>query len=164
MSSETLEKTVTVKAEGATPWKKCQHGDRHIHRDDVRQIWKDCKEESFWYRALPLSLGSMAVSGGLIYKARQPVLQSFNMFMTNDLVPSAAGVLGYAVGKASYVTTCRNKFQRLGPVFGPESEYGFGPGPFGGRGSGPGHRYCHHVCEECKQQQAPAAPIEGVQS
>ncbi|XP_038857879.1 OCIA domain-containing protein 2 isoform X1 [Salvelinus namaycush] len=68
MSSETLEKTLTVKAEGATPWEKCQHGDRHIHRDDVRQIWKECKEESFWYRALPLSLGSMAVTGGLIYK------------------------------------------------------------------------------------------------
>ncbi|CDQ80019.1 OCIA domain-containing protein 2 [Oncorhynchus mykiss] len=160
MSSETLEKTVTVKAEGATPWKKCQHGDRHIHRDDVRQIWKDCKEESFWYRALPLSLGSMAVSGGLIYKGVWSASKRLGPFPK----VAAAGVLGYAVGKASYVTTCRNKFQRLGPVFGPESEYGFGPGPFGGRGSGPGHRYCHHVCEECKQQQAPAAPIEGVQS
>uniref|UniRef100_A0A8C8FLC4 OCIA domain-containing protein n=1 Tax=Oncorhynchus tshawytscha TaxID=74940 RepID=A0A8C8FLC4_ONCTS len=139
---------------------KCQHGDRHIHRDDVRQIWKDCKEESFWYRALPLSLGSMAVTGGLIYKGVWSASKRLGPFPKL----AAAGVLGYAVGKASYVTTCRNKFQRFGPVFGPESEYGFGPGPFGGRGSGPGHRYCHHVCEECKQQQAPAAPIEGVQS
>ncbi|XP_071010501.1 OCIA domain-containing protein 2 isoform X2 [Oncorhynchus clarkii lewisi] len=116
---------------------------------------------AFWpFPALPLSLGSMAVSGGLIYKGVWSASKRLGPFPKL----AAAGVLGYAVGKASYVTTCRNKFQRLGPVFGPESEYGFGPGPFGGRGSGPGHRYCHHVCEECKQQQAPAAPIEGVQS
>lgn len=77
--------------------------------------------------------------------ARLKHVKTVIQVMTNDLVHSAAGVLGYAVGKASYVPTCRNKFQRLGPVFGPESEYGFGPGPFGGRGSrgrasGPGHR------------------------
>lgn len=25
-------------------------GDHHIHREDVRKIWKECQEESFWYR------------------------------------------------------------------------------------------------------------------
>lgn len=78
--------------------------------------------------------------------ARLKHVKTVIQVMTNDLVHSAAGVLGYAVGKASYVPTCRNKFQRLGPVLSPESEgFGFGPGPFGGccfgeRGSGPGHR------------------------
>lgn len=25
-------------------------GDRHIHRDDLRKVWKECREEGFWYR------------------------------------------------------------------------------------------------------------------
>uniref|UniRef100_A0A673WZZ0 Uncharacterized protein n=1 Tax=Salmo trutta TaxID=8032 RepID=A0A673WZZ0_SALTR len=105
MSSETPENTVTVKAE------PCQHGERNIHR----QIWKEYKEEMFVHkRTLDLF---------------------YNMFRTNDLVPPAAWILGYAVGKASYVPTCRNK-------------------------------HCHHVCEECKRQQVPAAPAptENMQS
>lgn len=29
---------------------QCQMGDHHFHRDDLRKIWKECREESFWYR------------------------------------------------------------------------------------------------------------------
>uniref|UniRef100_A0A8C5H696 Uncharacterized protein n=1 Tax=Gouania willdenowi TaxID=441366 RepID=A0A8C5H696_GOUWI len=24
--------------------------DVHVHRDDVFKVWKECREESFWYR------------------------------------------------------------------------------------------------------------------
>ncbi|KAK3542532.1 hypothetical protein QTP86_028235 [Hemibagrus guttatus] len=41
-------------------------GDKQFN--EFKQIWKECQEESFWYRSLPLSLGSMAITGGLIYR------------------------------------------------------------------------------------------------
>ncbi|XP_071395166.1 OCIA domain-containing protein 2 [Centroberyx affinis] len=154
MTSEVTEQTVIVKAEGAAAAagstavqgeRKCPLGDRHIHRDDVRQVWKECQEESFWYRALPLSLGSMAVTGGLIYNGIWKSSKRFGPFPKL----AVAGILGYAVGKASYVGTCRGKFQKLG----------FGPG----QSHGSGHRFCHHVCEECKRK-APPAPAEKAQS
>lgn len=168
MSSETSGQTIVVKTEeGASAgpaaakgeW-KCPMGDRHIHRDDVRKVWKECQEESLWYRALPLSLGSMAVTGGLIYNG---IWQSSKRLGPFPKL-AAAGILGFAVGKASYAGTCRNKFQELGleggPGFGPWSEGGR-VGPFKGRGHG--HRSCNHVCEEC-QKKAQAAPAQELKS
>ncbi|XP_041791814.1 OCIA domain-containing protein 2 [Chelmon rostratus] len=169
MTSETAGQTVMVETEEAAAaasgpaavkreW-KCPMGDRHVHRDDVRRVWRECQEESFWYRALPLSLGSMAVTGGLIYNGIWKSSKRFGPFPKL----AAAGILGFAVGKASYVRTCRSKFQELGigdrPGFGPWSDGGrFGPFMDSGRG----HR-CHHVCEECKKK-AQAAPAEEVQN
>ncbi|KAK9518922.1 hypothetical protein VZT92_021688 [Zoarces viviparus] len=152
MSSETTGQTVTVKTgdepaaeaaagPGRAGW-KCPTGDRHVHREDLRKAWKECHEESFWYRALPLSLGSMAVTGGLLYKGIWNSSKRFGPFPKL----AVAGVLGFAVGKASYVGTCRSKFQGLGLEGRP------GSGPW----SGPGHRSCHHVCEECQKKAAPA--------
>ncbi|XP_074524973.1 OCIA domain-containing protein 2 [Halichoeres trimaculatus] len=143
---------------GKREW-KCPTGDRHVHRDDLRKAWKECQEESFWYRALPLSVGSMAVTGGLIYKGVWKSSKSLGPFPKL----AVAGILGYAVGKASYMGTCRSKFQDLGIKNGP----GFGPWSEGGRGGpwkfGPGHRSCHHVCEECKKKsEAEPAPAEKV--
>ncbi|XP_042339333.1 OCIA domain-containing protein 2 [Plectropomus leopardus] len=164
MSSATNGETIVVKTGAAAAsdpaavkaeW-KCPMGDRHIYRDDVRKIWKECHEESFWYRALPLSLGSMAVTGGLIYNGVWKRSKQFGPFP--KLI--VAGILGYAVGKASYVGTCRSKFQKIGIEGGPWSEEGrFGPF----NKSGQGHRSCHHVCEECKKK-AQDAPAELVKS
>ncbi|XP_033936864.1 OCIA domain-containing protein 2 [Pseudochaenichthys georgianus] len=139
---------------------KCPLSDHYVHREDVRKVWKECQEESFWYRALPLSMGSMAVTGGLIYNGVWQSSKRFGPF-PKLLV---AGILGFAVGKASYVSTCRNKFQEVGI----EGGSGSGPwangasfGPF--NKSGHGHRSCHHVCEECKKK-AQDAPAEQVKS
>ncbi|XP_034568065.1 OCIA domain-containing protein 2 [Notolabrus celidotus] len=147
-------------AAGKKKW-KCPKGDHHVHREDLKKVWKECQEESFWYRALPLSLGSMTVTGGLIYKNVWKASKSFGPFPKL----AVAGILGYAVGKASYMPTCRSKFQDLGIKDGP----GFGPWSEGGReGGGPwksrhGHRSCHHVCEECKKKdEAAPAPAEKV--
>ncbi|XP_029285700.1 OCIA domain-containing protein 2 [Cottoperca gobio] len=171
MSSETTEQTITMKTgEAAAPadtaaaavkekW-KCPMGDHHVHRDDVRKVWKECQEESFWYRALPFSVGSMAVTGGLIYNGIWKSSKRFGPFPKL----AVAGILGYAVGKASYVGACRSKFQQVGLELGPGSRpwsKGGGFGPF--NKSGPGHRSCHHVCEECKNK-AQDAPAEQVKS
>ncbi|KAL4000200.1 alpha-N-acetyl-neuraminate alpha-2,8-sialyltransferase (sialyltransferase 8F) [Sarotherodon galilaeus] len=194
MSAEISGQTVTTKeaaaaGSGSAPIKggwKCPLSDAHVHREDVRKLWKECQEESFWYRALrqtgdlsrvypascpitagigsstprdpekdkrkrmdgyythsalldqsfylrlrlgkawlgvsralPLSLGSMAVTGGLIYQV--------------------VGILGFAVGKASYVGTCRSKFQELG------IQGGLGIGPWSKRDH-PGHRHREGRC------------------
>ncbi|XP_060772022.1 OCIA domain-containing protein 2 isoform X2 [Neoarius graeffei] len=112
----------------------CPKGDKHFHSDEVRQIWKECQQESFWYRALPLSFGSMAITGGLIYNGVWKQSKRFGPFPKLAL----AGIIGYLVGKASYMGTCREKFQRLGPEFskgfGPGWGPGFGPPFFGGYG------------------------------
>ncbi|XP_026200572.1 OCIA domain-containing protein 2 [Anabas testudineus] len=136
-------------------WFKCPLSDPHVHRDEVRKVWKECQEESFWYRALPFSLGSMAVTGGLIYSGIWKLSKRFGPFPKL----AVAGILGYAVGKASYVGTCRNKFHELGFDNGP------GFGSWSGRRclESPGQRSCQHVCEECKKT-APAAAAEPVKS
>uniref|UniRef100_A0A8D3ASD5 OCIA domain containing 2 n=1 Tax=Scophthalmus maximus TaxID=52904 RepID=A0A8D3ASD5_SCOMX len=162
MSSETtgqtIVKTEDAAAVGTNPaavkeQRKCPLGDRHIHRDDVRKIWKECHEESFWYRGnSPLLSGSMAVTGGLIYNGIWKSSKRLGPFPKL----AVAGILGYAVGTASYVGTCRSKFQADGSGFGPWSQGGFS-GPFSK--SGRGHRSGHHVCEECKKT-AQAAPLE----
>ncbi|KAM9763045.1 OCIA domain-containing protein 2 [Menidia menidia] len=162
MSSETSEQTSTGKTEGGAGaaasdsaaakrgW-KCPVSDVHVHKEDVRKVWKECQEESFWYRALPLSVGSMAVTGGLIYNGVWKSSQRLGPFPKL----AVAGILGFAVGKASYVRTCRSKFQELGIKEGP----GFGPWSRKGHG-GPGHRSCHHVCEECKKKAAPTEEVK----
>ncbi|CAN0040951.1 unnamed protein product [Bubo scandiacus] len=45
-----------------------------------------------------------------------------------------AGVLGFAIGKISYIGECQKKFQQVGIVpFGPQQK-----------------RHCHHTCKECE--------------
>ncbi|XP_029987227.1 OCIA domain-containing protein 2 [Sphaeramia orbicularis] len=167
MSSEETEQTIVVKTEAAATgpgsaevkgkW-KCPVSDRHIHREDVKKVWKECQEESFWYRALPLSLGGMAVTGGLIYNGVWKSSKRFGPFPKLAI----AGILGYMVGKASYMETCRSKFKELGIGPGPWGEGGR-PGPFGPPGQMWGKRSCNHVCEECKKK-SPAASAEQAQA
>ncbi|XP_041912889.1 OCIA domain-containing protein 2 [Alosa sapidissima] len=146
MTTETPEGSGAAQTAAPARDRKCGMGDRHIHRDDVRQIWRECQSESFWYRALPLSVTSMAVTGALIYQGIWKASKRFGPFPKLAL----AGVLGFAVGKASYARTCRKKFERLGPYTGPP-----GVGPWSRRPDfAPGHRHCHHMCEECKRQEA----------
>ncbi|TRZ00736.1 hypothetical protein DNTS_035694 [Danionella cerebrum] len=133
---------------------QCTATGQHFPREEVKQIWKECQNESFWYRALPLSTGSMAVTGGLIYNGVWKQSKRFGYFPKLLL----AGLVGFAVGKASYFGNCREKFNsKLGPEFtkafpGP----GFGPG-----GCKSGQTHCIHICEKCKQQEAQAVTSPG---
>lgn len=55
----------------------------------------------------------------------------------NRVSSAVAGIVGYAVGKASYVGACREKFNnKLGPDF----TKGFGTPGFGPGGCKPGHK------------------------
>ncbi|XP_059700859.1 OCIA domain-containing protein 2 [Haemorhous mexicanus] len=99
---------------------------------EVARIIKECKQESFWYRALPLSLGSMLVTQGLISKGIFSASPRFGPFPKMAI----AGVLGFAIGKMSYMGECQQKFQKMGIApFGPQQK-----------------RKCHHTCKECKSK------------
>ncbi|XP_068124451.1 OCIA domain-containing protein 2 isoform X2 [Hyperolius riggenbachi] len=122
-------------------------------RDEMRKIMKECKEESFWYRALPLSLGSMIATQGLVSSGYLTANKRFGSLPKLAL----AGVLGFMIGKVSYIGTCQKKFHnslhhtgvdKMFEVgFVPGIANGFGPGFWGKR-----HHHCHHKCEECKKK------------
>nr|XP_060511061.1 OCIA domain-containing protein 2 isoform X4 [Panthera onca] len=82
----------------------CPKSKLHIHRGEISKIIRECQEESFWKRALPFSLVSMLATQGLVHHV--------------------AGILGFALGKASYIRVCQSKFhsvedQLRGAGFGP---------------------------------------------
>ncbi|XP_050193813.1 OCIA domain-containing protein 2 [Myiozetetes cayanensis] len=131
MSSE------TVQQEGQTPPRK-QFGwpmffcptSQIKDAGEVARIRKECKQESFWYRALPLSLGSMLVTQGLISKGVFSASPRFGPYPKMAI----AGILGFAIGKMSYFGECQKKFEKIGMTpFGPQQK-----------------RRCHHACKECK--------------
>uniref|UniRef100_A0A8C3KYQ1 OCIA domain-containing protein n=1 Tax=Calidris pygmaea TaxID=425635 RepID=A0A8C3KYQ1_9CHAR len=47
----------------------CPNSQTH-NAEEIARIRKKCRKESFWYRALPLSLGSMLVTQGLVSKGK----------------------------------------------------------------------------------------------
>lgn len=57
--------------------------------------------------------------------------------LINVLCSAVAGIVGYAVGKASYAGACKEKFNNK---LGPEFTKGFGPSGFGPGGYRPGHK------------------------
>nr|XP_005490087.1 OCIA domain-containing protein 2 isoform X2 [Zonotrichia albicollis] len=110
MSSETAQQggqTPPVKQPG---WPMFFCPMSQIQDREVARIIKECRQESFWYRALPLSLGSMLVTQGLISKGIFSASPRFGPFPKMAI----AGVLGYAIGKMSYMGECRKKFQKMG--------------------------------------------------
>uniref|UniRef100_A0A8C0GIP2 OCIA domain-containing protein 1 n=1 Tax=Chelonoidis abingdonii TaxID=106734 RepID=A0A8C0GIP2_CHEAB len=68
-------------------------GMAYVPTEDERRIFRECSEESFWYRSVPISAISMIVTQGLIKKV--------------------AGICGFIAGKISYVSACLEKFKRL---------------------------------------------------
>nr|XP_041571674.1 OCIA domain-containing protein 2 isoform X2 [Taeniopygia guttata] len=101
-----------------------------IQDREIARIIKECKQESFWYRALPLSLGSMLVTQGLISKGIFSASPRFGPYPKMAI----ASVLGFAIGRMSYMGVCQKKFQKIGIApFGPQQK-----------------RKCHHTCKECK--------------
>uniref|UniRef100_G1NTW1 OCIA domain containing 2 n=5 Tax=Vespertilionidae TaxID=9431 RepID=G1NTW1_MYOLU len=84
--------------------------------------------------ALPFSLGSMLVTQGLVHHGYLAANPRFGSLPKVAL----AGILGYGLGKASYIGVCQSKFHSLDDQL-------------RGAGFGPGHnRHCLLTCEECK--------------
>ncbi|XP_008161843.2 OCIA domain-containing protein 2 isoform X2 [Chrysemys picta bellii] len=103
MSSETAQSKVQASSQQQNKQSglHCPISDAHVNRKEVERISRECRNESFWYRGLPLSLGSMLITQGLIY--------------------NVAGAFGLAIGTMSYIRVCQRKFQSIGvQPFGPE--------------------------------------------
>ncbi|XP_028636661.1 OCIA domain-containing protein 2 [Grammomys surdaster] len=112
----------------------CPKSKLHIHRGEIAKIIRECQEESFWKRALPFSLISMLVTQGLVHQGYLAANPRFGSLPKVAL----AGLLGFGLGKASYIRVCQSKFhsfedQLRGAGFGPEH-----------------NRHCLLTCEDCK--------------
>ncbi|XP_053109357.1 OCIA domain-containing protein 1 isoform X2 [Hemicordylus capensis] len=81
----------------------------YIPTDEEKMIFKECNNESFWYRSLPFSAAGMLVTQMLIKKG---FLTTNSRFGSLPKV-AFAGIFGYLGGKISYMKTCQEKFKRL---------------------------------------------------
>uniref|UniRef100_H3CJG8 OCIA domain-containing protein 1 n=1 Tax=Tetraodon nigroviridis TaxID=99883 RepID=H3CJG8_TETNG len=86
-----------------------QVGMEYIPTEDERRVFRECNQESFWYRSVPFSVVSMAVTQALV--ARGTLSPSPRFGSLPKVV--FAGFFGYMAGKLSYMKTCQEKFKRL---------------------------------------------------
>ncbi|XP_051889519.1 OCIA domain-containing protein 1 [Pristis pectinata] len=84
-------------------------GASYIPTEEERRVFRECNQESFYYRSLPFSGMSMLVTQVLISRG---ILSTSTRFGSIPKV-AFAGVCGYLVGKISYMRTCQEKFMRL---------------------------------------------------
>ncbi|XP_066041819.1 OCIA domain-containing protein 2 [Chamaea fasciata] len=130
MSSETVQQESQTPPIRQPGWPMLFCPISQIQDKNIARIRRECRQESFWYRALPLSLGSMLVTQGLISKGIFSASPRFGPYPKMAI----AGILGFAIGKMSYMGECQKKFEKIGIApFAPQRK-----------------RHCHHVCKECK--------------
>lgn len=84
-------------------------GIEYIPTEEEKRVFKDCNHESFWYRSVPFSLVSVAITQALVAKG---ILSASPRFGSLPKVVFA-GFSGYLAGKMSYMKTCQEKFMRL---------------------------------------------------
>uniref|UniRef100_A0A3B4E0P3 OCIA domain-containing protein 1 n=1 Tax=Pygocentrus nattereri TaxID=42514 RepID=A0A3B4E0P3_PYGNA len=84
----------------------------YIPTEEERRVFKECNQESFWYRSVPISVSSMALTQFLVSRGQLSSMYSSPRFGS---VPKVlfAGACGYFAGKLSYMKTCQEKFKRL---------------------------------------------------
>ncbi|XP_065110541.1 OCIA domain-containing protein 1 isoform X1 [Paramisgurnus dabryanus] len=81
----------------------------YIPTEEERRVFRECNEESFWYRSLPISVISMGLTQFLISRG---ALTASGRFGSLPKV-AFAGFCGYIGGKISYLKTCKEKFKSL---------------------------------------------------
>ncbi|KAM4603409.1 OCIA domain-containing protein 1 isoform 1-T1 [Polymixia lowei] len=81
----------------------------YIPTEEERRVFRECNQESFWYRSVPLSVVSMAITQALVARG---ALTASSRFGSLPKV-AFAGFCGYLAGKMSYMKTCQEKFKRL---------------------------------------------------
>uniref|UniRef100_A0A673HJ24 OCIA domain-containing protein 1 n=1 Tax=Sinocyclocheilus rhinocerous TaxID=307959 RepID=A0A673HJ24_9TELE len=79
----------------------------YIPTEEERRVFRECNQESFWYRSLPISVISMGFTQFLISRG---ALTASGRFVSLPKV-AFAGVFGYLGGKMSYMKTCQEKFK-----------------------------------------------------
>uniref|UniRef100_A0A672LT05 OCIA domain-containing protein 1 n=1 Tax=Sinocyclocheilus grahami TaxID=75366 RepID=A0A672LT05_SINGR len=81
----------------------------YIPTEEERRVFRECNQESFWYRSFPISVISMGFTQFLISRGGF----IFHYFSLPKTVYYPAGVFGYLGGKMSYMKTCQEKFKSL---------------------------------------------------
>ncbi|XP_035385502.1 OCIA domain-containing protein 1-like [Electrophorus electricus] len=84
-------------------------GKDYILTEDERRAFQECNRESFWYRCVPLSITSMAITQFLILRGSLTASKRFGSLPK----VAFAGVCGYIAGNISYMKNCQEKFKRL---------------------------------------------------
>ncbi|XP_032391110.1 OCIA domain-containing protein 1 [Etheostoma spectabile] len=84
-------------------------GMEYIPTEEEKRVFRECNQESFWYRSVPFSVVSVAITQALVAKG---ILSASPRFGSLPKV-AFAGFCGYLAGKMSYMKTCQEKFKRL---------------------------------------------------
>lgn len=84
-------------------------GMNYIPTEEEKRVFRECNQESFWYRSVPFSVVSMAVTQALVARG---ILAASPRFGSLPKI-GFAGFCGYLAGKMSYMKTCQEKFKRL---------------------------------------------------
>lgn len=81
----------------------------YIPTEDEKRVFRECNQESFWYRSVPFSVVSMAITQALVARGTLTASPRFGSLPK----VAFAGFCGYLAGKMSYMKTCQEKFKRL---------------------------------------------------
>ncbi|XP_068583082.1 OCIA domain-containing protein 1-like [Cebidichthys violaceus] len=84
-------------------------GVEYVPTEEEKRVFRECNQESFWYRSVPFSLVGVAITQALVAKG---TLSASPRFGSLPKV-AFAGFCGYLAGKMSYMKTCQEKFKRL---------------------------------------------------
>ncbi|KAK5899472.1 hypothetical protein CesoFtcFv8_008952 [Champsocephalus esox] len=84
-------------------------GSSYIPTTEEKRVFKECAQESFWYRSVPFSVLSMGFTQALVVRGALTPHPKFGS------IPKVvfAGVCAYFAGKISYMRICQEKFQSL---------------------------------------------------
>ncbi|KAE8300074.1 OCIA domain-containing protein 1 [Larimichthys crocea] len=81
----------------------------YIPTEEEKRVFKECNHDSFWYRSVPFSVLSMALTQALVTRGSLSASPRFGSLPK----VAFAGFCGYLAGKVSYTKTCQEKFKRL---------------------------------------------------
>ncbi|XP_077575982.1 OCIA domain-containing protein 1 [Stigmatopora nigra] len=81
----------------------------YIPTEEEKRVFRECNKESFWYRSVPFSVLSMAITQALVARGSLSASPRFGSLPKLAF----AGFCGYIGGKMSYMKTCQEKFKRL---------------------------------------------------
>ncbi|KAM9818462.1 OCIA domain-containing protein 1-like isoform X1 [Syngnathus typhle] len=84
-------------------------GTDYIPTEEEKRVFRECNNESFWYRSVPFSVVSMAITQALVARGSLSASPRFGSLPK----VAFAGFCGYLAGKMSYMKTCQEKFKRL---------------------------------------------------
>ncbi|XP_037328130.2 OCIA domain-containing protein 1-like [Pungitius pungitius] len=84
-------------------------GVEYVPTEEEKRVFRECNNESFWYRSVPFSVVGVTVTQVLVAKG---ILSASPRFGSLPKV-AFAGFCGYLAGKMSYMKTCQEKFKRL---------------------------------------------------